>query len=166
MTKRLLLLGFASLTVISMASWPGSASAQSVCEPFDVVSNQDLISFVDHQDEGVTPGDMRILRWQISDLDGVPVAEFHVTTTVMHSDVEDAHPVSSDGTMVFDEGTLRVSTFIPLRDPSDTTASSVSALEWSVIGGTGVFSHASGTMTTTPNGQGVYDHAFEIHCPG
>jgi len=168
MAARHLVFGLALLAVPALTILPDSASGQDALEPFcgefEAVRHQDLITFINHGNEGVSPGDVRILRWQLVDQDGEPIGVQHATSRVMHSDTEGSFPLMGASTFLFDNGILMASAFVESRDPSDTGTSSVRPLEWFVYGGTGEFAGATGSIVTTPTGDGVYDIAFDLSC--
>ena len=168
MVTRSLVFGLALLAAPASAFLPGSALGQDAQQPFcgafEAERHQDLITFINHGDEGVAPGDVRILRWQLVDQDGESIGVQHATSRVMHSDIEGSYPLMGASTFLFDNGILMASAFVESRDPSDTNTSSVRPLEWFVYGGTGEFAGATGSILTTPTGEGVYDIVFDLSC--
>lgn len=151
------------------ATLAGTALAQPSQEPtcgkFQLVRHADHVSFIDQGDTGASPGDRRVLRWQIKTKEGEPVASQYSTSTVMPAEPDGSNLVMADSVITFDIGTLRVSVLAPLSNPSDTRRSSDIELEWTVLGGTGDFRHATGTVKTIPLGNGTYDIVFDLSCP-
>ncbi|MEM7445943.1 MAG: hypothetical protein AAF414_21655 [Pseudomonadota bacterium] len=158
-------------TWISIVVWTlmiASVAAQQptelACASFELERHLDRIAFIDHGDEGVSVGDQRVLRFDLTTQDGEAIGHQQVLATVVHGSLEGEHEMMIDGTAVFNAGLIRVSTIGPLRDPADTSTASADTLDWNVDGGTGVFIGAYGTMTTVPRGDGSYHVVFDISC--
>ncbi|WP_421725998.1 allene oxide cyclase barrel-like domain-containing protein [Bauldia sp.] len=157
-----------ALPVLALALSINAASAHTTCAPFQAVSELDTIHFIDHGEDELSPGDQRVLKFMYFDTDGNRIGTQHTTTTVMHPHPEDGdgHALMANAVLVFDAGTLRTSLFSQLRDPTDTSQSSVDPVEWVVLGGTGVFAGATGNTRPVPRGDGTYDVEIDIVCPG
>lgn len=145
---------------------PGHAQQADACKPFKAIAHMDKITYHDHGEEGNSHGDRRILRWMLRDEQGeARIGTAHVVSTVLHAENKGEHPVMVDAIFAVDAGTIFTSILATLSDPSATDKSAETEQEWAVRGGTGAFAGVSGTLTTNPKGNGVYDVSFDISCP-
>ena len=144
----------------------GQQPFEPTCAPFAIERHLDRIAFIDQGEEGVSVGDRQVLRFDLLSHDGALIGSQQVMATVVHGHMAGAYEMMIDGTVILDDGMVRVSTVGPLRDPADTSAASADTLQWAVDDGTGTFAGAFRTMTTSPRGDGAYDVDFEISCPG
>ena len=107
------------------------------------------ILFLGEEIESAKPGDRRILDWRVHDAEGNDLGSFHVVTTVLR-DSADGHLITAAGSVVLNNGEIHASTTAELPDASSETRSSAEPVDWAIVGGTGDFAHAYGTLVTGP----------------
>ncbi|MEM7463630.1 MAG: hypothetical protein AAF362_13240 [Pseudomonadota bacterium] len=140
----LILLGMIQLTWTS-----APAAAGQTCENMSLLMSNEKILFLGDKLKGAQPGDRRILNWRVHDSDGSKLGAFHVVTTVL-SDTENGHFITSTGSLVVDTGEVHAIITTELPDASSEAQSSTDAVNWAIVGGTGEFAHATGTLITAP----------------
>ncbi|MEM8564162.1 MAG: hypothetical protein AAGF57_18130 [Pseudomonadota bacterium] len=141
-----------------------TAAGQDNCSLPDMLLTVGEITFVDNGDEGVSPGDNRILTHHLADENGDEVGIVNVISTVLHSPVPAATTMYAEGAMHFDAGTLHWSNTSTLVDAADTSRTTDDAFDTVVLGGTGAFRYATGTFHLAPRADGSYDMSFDISC--
>ncbi|WP_421725304.1 hypothetical protein [Bauldia sp.] len=153
----------------------GNAAAQDIdgpaCTDLALFQKLEELIYVDHGPEGVHPGDRRILRWAVHDAEDNRIGVFHVITTVLQSVEGRGDAVTASGTIVFPNGDVVASITTDLPDASDTERSTLGPVDWAIVGGTGDFASATGTLITSPPEDGDYnlqDWTLDItmSCPG
>ena len=154
----------ATLATIAIAAGcfgtPASAHAQmpaaDACGEMHLMQSAEEITFVDHGEEGVGPGDQRILRWAVKDLAGAVIGTFYVVTTVLQV-FDDGDVAMATGHIVFEHGDIAVAALGLLRDAGNTTESNRTAVTWSITGGTGAFVGATGEVINGPPAEDAND---------
>ncbi|MEM7279670.1 MAG: hypothetical protein AAF385_16285 [Pseudomonadota bacterium] len=136
----LVLTGFAS----------SSGANEEDCLLPDMILTMGEITFVDNGDEGVSPGDNRILTHYLADENGQEIGFVNVISTVLHSPAPDTTTMYAEGSIHVDAGTLHWSNTSTLEDAADTSRTTDEAFDTIVVGGTGAFRHATGTFNLSP----------------
>ena len=161
-TIRTLFTSAAAATVIA-----ASATAQPLpsCGPFQITLELDHIEFFDDRDEGPSTGDRRIGRFDTFLMDGTPAGAFlFASTTLPGGEPGDYHEFGH-ARYTFDHGTVHISTLYTLADPSDTEHTVTTDYTYPVLGGTGAFAGARGTVHTQATEDGRL-HTFDLTCDG
>lgn len=126
-----------------------SAAAEPKCEDLSLFMSNNKILFLGDELKSAQPGDRRILDWRVHDADGTDQGAFHVVTTVL-SDTADGHLITAVGSLVFSNGEIHATITTELPDASNEARSSADTVDWAIVGGTGAFAHAFGTLHTGP----------------
>ncbi|MEM7445945.1 MAG: hypothetical protein AAF414_21665 [Pseudomonadota bacterium] len=145
---------------------PSAASGQEGCELPNILLRVGEIAFIDHGDDGVTPGDNRVLLHYLFDDDGEEIGTVHALSTVLHSPTAEGTTIYVEGTLHVDSGTVHWTNTQTLADPGDTSRSTADHVETVIAGGTGAFQHARGIMLVTPLDDNEYELSFDIVCDG
>ncbi|MEM1153268.1 MAG: hypothetical protein AAGI44_03950 [Pseudomonadota bacterium] len=141
-----------------------TAAGQDNCSLPDMILTVGEITFVDNGDEGVSPGDNRILTHYLADENGEDIGVVNVISTVLHSPAPESTTMYAEGSMHFETGTLHWSNTSTLVDAADTSRTTDDAFDTVVLGGTGDFRYATGTFHLAPRADGSYDMSFDISC--
>lgn len=129
--------------------WISPAAAAPACEDALMFMSSESILFLGDEIEGAKPGDRRILDWRVHDAEGNDLGSFHVITTVL-SDTTDGHLITAVGSVLLDNGEIHATITAELPDASSEARSSAEPVDWAIVGGTGEFAHAYGTLVTGP----------------
>ena len=135
--------------IMGLAPVTGHATEEPPCADLELYQELEELIFIDHEPEGLQPGDQRILRWIVKDAEARPLGYFHVITTVLHS-ISGGDVIQATGTIAFANGNISTQIHTTLPDASRTDQSTLEAVDWSITGGTGEFAGATGTATTAP----------------
>ena len=139
-----------ALALALLASTSAQVAAQGpACEDMALFKSNEEIIFLGDEMAGAQPGDRRILDWRVHDAAGNDLGSFHVVTTVL-SDTAGGHLITAVGSLLFPNGEVHASTTTELPDAASEGRSSADAVVWAIVGGTGAFDHASGTIVTGP----------------
>ncbi|MEM7446234.1 MAG: hypothetical protein AAF414_23140, partial [Pseudomonadota bacterium] len=146
----------------------GAANAQSpaTCGNFQVTLELNHIEYLDDGEEGVSAGDRRVGRFDIFSTSGEPAGDyFFASTTLPDSDTDGFREIGT-ARYSFENGTVAVSTFYTLADPSNTDRTVTQEFNYPVMGGTGDFVGASGNVHSAPGSDGLRLHTFDLACDG
>ncbi|MEM6462124.1 MAG: hypothetical protein AAF724_09435 [Pseudomonadota bacterium] len=156
MARPTLLHSFAVLAGLATA---GPAFAE--CAPFTLTSDSTTRT-VDHFDAGHGgPGDLRIGS-RLVKLDGQPKGETHWVGVLLGSG-EDA-PVLFNRVWRLDDGEIHASHVTNVvSPPADTSEPSIAGSDAVIIGGTGSYAGANGTVSVDLESTSV-TYIFEIEC--
>ena len=125
-----------------------SANAQNTgaCDPFTMVSDGSAraVTFVDTAADGPGPGDQRIGRREVADMDGNPIGHVRWITTVLDQPGDDSTSGEnySHLIVVLEDGHIMYHTL----DTTNRPAQDTSDIPW-VMGPTGVISGGNGAYT-------------------
>ena len=153
-----------------LAAMTVTASAQEACAPFTVGTNDERIVVAhDSEPEGPSLGDVRLGERVLVDADGTSVGTSRWTITLLDPDHGgDPSHLLVKSYAIFDSGVL-ISEHILTQTvdgilTTDLTIARES--EGAVLGGTGVFANARGTMTLLLQGGGPIDldYLYDISC--
>lgn len=144
-----------------------SATAQPLpsCGPFQITLELDHIEFFDDRDEGPSTGDRRIGRFDTFLMDGTPAGAFLFASTTLPGGAPGDYHEFGHARYTFDHGTVHISTLYTLADPSDTEHTVTTDYTYPVLGGTGAFAGARGTVHTQATEAGRL-HTFDLTCDG
>ncbi len=166
-TKTLLTVALLAGIGVSLA---GDASAQEAtgptCGTFAVIAKIDTWHAVDHGDEGESPGDVRLLRVNLLDHDGEEIGESYTVVTLLPSPEDGPQMVRSDSHHMFANGALAISTVTQTPNTNTDVKELTHTLQRPVVGGTGDFAHATGTVTTATLPDGSREMTYELRCGG
>lgn len=141
--------------------WVWSAAAEEAlsCGAFTLEQHGAEVHFIGEESTRVVPGDRRVLRWELLHPSESKAGIFNVVTTVL-GPTEGGDAVLATGALVFKNGSLFVEGQGVLADPSDTTKSNATEVQWAITGGVGTFANATGVITATPPSVGeiALDH--------
>ncbi|MCC7319741.1 MAG: hypothetical protein IT542_02060 [Rubellimicrobium sp.] len=113
--------------------------------------------------EGPSPGDQRIFSFPGTDSTGQPVHMYGVMTTLALAGAADAFDVRSNAmTFAFAGGTI-LTQGLGLYPPQGSTLAAETVLERAVIGGTGEFAGARGTLVSRHLPDDTWEHEFHLH---
>ncbi|MEM1129460.1 MAG: hypothetical protein AAGH83_02960 [Pseudomonadota bacterium] len=153
-----------------LAVMPVAAAAQEVCAPFTVGTNDErIVETLDAEPEGPSLGDVRLGERPLVDADGTPVGTNRWMVTVLDPDHggEPSHLLVKNYA-IFDTGVL-ISEIIVTQTVDDIHATDRTIAAESdgvVLGGTGVFASAHGTVRLLRQSDGPIDLdlQFDISC--
>lgn len=145
---------------------PSPAAGQEACTLPDMILTVGEVTFIDNNEEGVGPGDNRVLIHYLSDENGEELGFVHAMSTVLHAPEPGAVTMYARGSVHVDGGTLHWTNTSTLEDPADTSRSTDDTFETVVVGGTGAFRHARGIIHLAPLVDNSYDMSFDISCEG
>lgn len=158
-------LAFGTCSVLSVV-WPGypAVAAPETCADFTLTRNNDsrTVKFVDHGPEGVSVGDQRIGYLRLQDETGKDVGELRWIATVVEVDEKTGETKTSSMNFI----TLPGGVIHSVRPAESTLAAASSETERNttgdhiVIGGSGIFAKASGSMSRIGN----ETHEFKVSC--
>lgn len=145
-----------------------TALAYDACEEFTVQWAVDKVTSIDLLEEGRSIGDQMVVRGNISDMAGTPVGSMFVNSTVMpySDDLEDSQPIPFFAIMhyIFPDGRLTTSGIFERHDTGTNTDLPPVTFEYPIIGGTGIFSHTTGTMVASTDDSGTRLLNFRPRC--
>ncbi len=164
MLKRTLL----SAVALFIAATNVAAAEELHCANYNLLMTNARIAFIGDAEAGAKVGDRRILNWRIHRPEGPDLGQFHVVTTVLKEEA-DGHLITAVGSADLANGEIHASTTAWLPNAADEEQSSSAAVHWAILGGTGEFSHAKGTLLTEPPGsdsKSLSDWTFDLkmHC--
>lgn len=144
----------------------GQAFAETplACGDHDLLKTNEGITFLGDADQGAQIGDRRVLNWRLHEAGGPDLGRFHVVTTVLGADAA-GHVITAIGSADLANGEIHAMVNAVLPDASDEDQSSGAPVEWAIIGGTGDFAHATGTLRTGPpahDSDSLADWVFEL----
>ena len=148
-----------------MFLWAGPALAQDAAGPgcgrFVVTPHVDEIDFVDNEPPGESAGDVRAVESDLM-IAGDRVGRSYITGTLMPSDNEDV----MTGTVIaeFPNGTIVSIGMAHVANPEDEAHYQAGEIVAAVVGGTGVFANAHGTVTARTSKDGKRESVYDINC--
>lgn len=153
-------------TIVLGSAAPALARSEGPpCGSFDVVIRQDARKYVDHGDEGASPGDQRLNRATLLDPEGNKLGDSYLVATMLPlKDGEDDYTVHSSTVSEFPNGTITAIGIARPKDPESEQAGIAHPVVWTVTGGTGAFVTARGTMTATTRDDGARALKVELTC--
>jgi hypothetical protein len=146
-----------------------SSNADAACGPLTVtsVSGTREVHFRDQDGSGgITPGDTRTGEMALVNADGSTAGKIHWLATVQATDA-DGKPTAYDEVQVFtfDDGAVfTVNRHAPAASFEETTTTIVpTGATRRIVGGTGAYAEASGTMDITVDGLD-FTYRFDMTC--
>jgi len=148
-----------------MLLWTGPALTQDVagpsCGSFVVTPQADDIDFVDNEAPGKSPGDFRLVESDLV-IDGNRVGKSYIMGTLMPSDSGDV--MTGTAIAEFPNGTIVSIGMAHAANPTDEAHYQEGKIVAAVVGGTGAFTNAKGTVTVRTSKDGKRETAYDIHC--
>ncbi|MEM1361953.1 MAG: hypothetical protein AAGF94_09595 [Pseudomonadota bacterium] len=152
------------LLAIAMASPIGTLNA----EPHDCGSFSLQRKMVGSVVIGSNPpqiGDRRLNRWEYFDDTGEVVGERYIESTVVGLDEVEGDPLIVDVISVFANGTIISRGFAHVPNAHATFVTHKDPAHFAIVGGTGDFARATGTVSAVPIGDGLYRADYDMECP-
>jgi hypothetical protein len=152
-------------TTAGMLLWTGPALTQDAagpsCGSFVVTPQVDDIDFVDEGAPGESPGDFRLVESDLV-IDGKQVGKSYIMGTLMPSDSGDV--MTGTAIAQFPNGTIVSIGMAHAANPQDEAHYQEGEIVAAVVGGTGAFANAKGTVTVKTSRDGKRKTAYDIHC--
>lgn len=146
---------------------PTLASAQEVdgpaCETFSL--QRAMVGSVFIGSDPAEIGDRRLNRWHYMDEDGNQIGARFIESTVVSVDDPEGDAVIVDVLSVFPNGTIVSRGFTHVPNADVTYVSHDRPAYFAVVGGTGEFTRATGTVTAVPLDDGIYEATYSLTCP-
>lgn len=156
------------LAIAVMGSLAGYVNAQAAEKPtcgiFSVYGAVETRAFVDLGDKGPSSGDQRVGRYQILDNDGDDIGTMHFASVLMPPWEADEAPAMTTLHFALADGDLVATSVITLPAPDDKAVGPDHELHYAITGGTGGFSHATGTLVTKTLEDGRREMTFDLDC--
>jgi hypothetical protein len=152
-------------TTAGMLLWTGPALTQDAagpsCGSFVVTPQVDDIDFVDEGARGKSPGDFRLVESDLM-IDGNRVGKSYITGTLVPSDSGDV--MTGTAIAKFPNGTIVSIGMAHACNPQDEAHYQEGEIVAAVVGGTGAFANAKGTVTAKTSKDGKRKTVYDIHC--
>jgi hypothetical protein len=152
-------------TIAGMLLWTGPALSQDAagpsCGSFVVTPHADDIDFVDNEAPGESPGDFRLVESDLL-IAGDRVGRSYIMGTLMPSDSGDV--MMGTAIAEFPNGTIVSIGMAHVSHPQDEAHYQEGEIVAAVVGGTGVFANAEGTVTARTSKDGKRETVYDIHC--
>ena len=149
--------------VVPMSNAPAQDVAGPTCETFTL--QRQMVSSVFIGSNPPAIGDRRLNRWQYVNADGDAVGMRYIESTVVGIGEPEGDPVIVDVLSVFPNGTIVSRGFAHVPNATTTFVSHDRPAYFAVVGGTGEFTRASGTVSAFPLADGVYEATYALVCP-
>lgn len=148
-----------------LVSSVAAAADDPKCGAFEMRLTNGDMRLVDPGDDGPSVGDHRVGTYDIIDADG-NVIGMQIADLTIVSIRDGLSYLSGSVSGVYDEGTIHYHIIGSVGDPTVPAVRSgqVSNREYAVIGGTGIFSGAYGTVTAYDGDDGYRTHRFDLGC--
>jgi hypothetical protein len=151
--------------IAGMLLWTGPALTQDAagpsCGSFVVTPQVDDIDFVDNAARGETPGDFRLVESDLV-IAGNRVGRSYIMGTLMPSD--SGNVMAGTAIAEFPNGTIVSIGMAHVANPQDEAHYQEGEIVAAVVGGTGAFANAQGTVTARTSKDGKRETAYDIHC--
>ncbi|MEM7442380.1 MAG: hypothetical protein AAF414_03500 [Pseudomonadota bacterium] len=134
------------------------------CGVFVHVAEVDARHFVDHGDDGPSPGDQRLSSHTLYDSEGNEVGTYHVAATLLPQAPGDDHVFHATIVSTYPNGTITGIALASPPNPEDTSRGPHRETVRSVTGGSGDFAHATGTMTSIMLDGGRQEITYDLIC--
>ena len=118
---------------------------------------------MDHAGTGVGVGDARAGQGRLLDENGNEIGRSYFHSVVVPGADEGFHTVMGTGHSVFANGMISTSGVIQIPDPTS-SATHTQEFEYAIVGGTGDFAGARGTMRAFTDDQGRRVTVFDAVC--
>jgi len=149
---------------------PGSIFAQEAdgpeCGTFVVYLDVNSSHLADHGEDGVSPGDQRVIHSYLLNDDGNRLGESHAVTTYMPPMDDGTHPGHVNLHHSFANGSIASVAVARPRNPTSEIRLLPHDLSRPVVGGTGEFAHVTGTITSTTLDDGRRQLTYDLICHG
>jgi hypothetical protein len=153
----------AALGFAGSATQPLHAAEGPPCGKFQVYGEYVEVKYADHAEPGVGVGDARVGRGRLLDENGNEIGHSYFHSVVVPDVDEGFHTVMGTGHGVFPNGMISTSGVIRIPDPTSAATHS-QAFEYAIVGGTGDFVGARGTMRAFTDDQGRRVTEFDAVC--
>jgi hypothetical protein len=152
-------------TTAGMLLWTGPALTQDAagpsCGSFVVTPQVDDIEYIDEGAHGKSPGDFRLVESDLM-IDGNRVGKSHIMGALMPSDSGDV--MTGTAIAEFPNGTIVSIGMAHTANPQDEAHYQEGEIVAAVVGGTGAFANAKGTVTAKTGKDGKRKTVFDIRC--
>jgi len=152
-------------TTVGMLLWTGPALTQDAagpsCGSFVVTPHAHDIDFVDNAAHGESPGDFRLVESDLV-IAGDRVGRSYIMGTLMPSD--SGHVMTGTAIAEFPNGTIVSIGVAHVADPEDKSHYEEGEIDAAVVGGTGAFANAHGTVRAKTSKDGKRESMYDIRC--
>jgi len=152
-------------TAAGLLLWAGPAFAQDAagpgCGSFVVTPHVDGIDFVDNEAPGESPGDFRLVESDLF-IGSDRVGRSYIMGTLMPSDKMDV--MTGTAIAEFSHGTIVSIGMAHVPNAEDESHYQEGEIVAAVVGGTGAFANAHGTVTARTSKDGKRESHYDIHC--
>ena len=142
---------------------PVRSAEGPACGKFRYYTEYLEVEYVDHGEPGVSVGDARYGYGRLSDVNGDEVARFYFHTVISPGGGGDSHVVQGSSYSEFPNGKIMTGSAIRIPDPVS-VATHADEHNYAVVGGTGDFAGARGTLRAFNDEQGRRIAEFDIFC--
>lgn len=149
------------LGLISPLSAQGASGPD--CAPFSL--QRKMVGSVVIGSDPLQIGDRRLNRWEYYDDAGEVVGMRYIESTVVGIDHDAGDPLIVDVISVFDTGTIISRGFAHVPNARTTFETHDDPAYFAIVGGTGQFARATGTVSAFPLGNGLYKADYDLECP-
>ena len=110
-------------------------------------------------------GDRRLNRWEYLDDAGEVIGMRYIESTVVGIGDGEGDSLIVDVISVFASGTIVSRGFAHVPDAHATFVTHEDPAHFAVVGGTGQFARATGTVSAVALGDGFYKADYDLECP-
>ena len=158
----------ATITAAPAFTAAAQDAAAPECGSFTLTA--DLVSrhFHDAGDEGSSPGDKRLTHFDLTNKAGEKVGVLYIVATVLPGSDGDRFTAVATLHAEFSNGALVYQGVGSTPNPADTARTVDHEIRYAVLGGSGDFAHATGSVTGRPieNDPGGRQYTFDLMCHG
>lgn len=135
------------------------------CGTFRVYTGDGNVEVLASVPGEINIGDRRVGDFELIDMDGKKMGDFHFLSTVMGKD-GDEYIMVGQSSYSFDNGHIHHPVTYRFRDPSTKTLSKgLNEFSYTVSTGTGDFTGASGTVSIARHDDGMQSRTLKLECP-
>ncbi|WP_421723270.1 allene oxide cyclase barrel-like domain-containing protein [Bauldia sp.] len=147
--------GLASMTLTTL---PGYAQ-EVPCGAFTLTGGSKTTDIIDLGEPGTSAGDLRIVERQLVDADGTTVGALSGRSIILRPGGDNLPTMMGDWRIRIHDGTLVASA---LFDHENTDTQTTTPVDVAIVGGTGPYRGAYGTLAIGAGDKPTYD--FDISC--
>lgn len=156
--------GAVMLLAIVAQSSSAPANEPAACGEFTVWTEIIGRELVDHPPKGSSAGDQRLFTALVRDAQGREIGEAFTTATVMPQDQQGRFTTLVNRWMVLDDGAIHTTKLAYPPDAGDISQTPEHKVIGTIVGGTGIYAHASGTVAGQKLEPGKRQSDFNIAC--